>query len=307
MQPSQPLHATPPTTTQIPFTSVMHHTNSPMITNDTLPSPSHTITSTHTPETNHKWELVPLTSLHPIGCKWIFRIKRHPDGSVDKYKARLVAKGFLQEYGKDYFDTFSPITKPVTIRTVLSLALSRGWSLRQLDVNNAFLHGTLQEEVYMVQPPVYTNPYPNHICKLKQSLYGLKQASHAWYMALTSFLFDLGFKKSLVDASLFIYNRDGTLCYFMVYVDDIILTSNTKSFLDQFVTKLASRHILDLLTMHHMDGAKAVLTPLCSSETLKLDDGTSRVDPSPYRKLVGSLQDLAFTRRDISFAVNKLS
>ncbi|GJX94395.1 retrovirus-related pol polyprotein from transposon RE1 [Tanacetum coccineum] len=96
-------------------------------------------------------------------------------------------------------------------QTVLSLALSRGWSLRQLDVNNAFLHGTLQEEVYMVQPPGYTNPqYPNHICKLKRSLYGLKQAPRAWYMALTSFLLDSGFKKSLADASLFIYNRDGS-------------------------------------------------------------------------------------------------
>nr|GEX67514.1 retrovirus-related Pol polyprotein from transposon TNT 1-94 [Tanacetum cinerariifolium] len=99
---------------------------------------------------NHTWELVPPTSRHPIGRKWVFRIKRHPDGTVDKYKARLVAKGFLQEYGKDYFDTFSLVTKPITIRTVLSLTLSRGWSLRQLDVNNAFLHGTLQEEVYMV-------------------------------------------------------------------------------------------------------------------------------------------------------------
>ncbi|GJY63740.1 retrovirus-related pol polyprotein from transposon TNT 1-94 [Tanacetum coccineum] len=260
---------------------------------------------------NHMWELVPPTSRHPIGCKWVFCIKRHPNGTVDKFKARLVAKGFLQEYG---------------------------WSLRQLDVNNAFLHGTLQEEVYMVQPPSYTNPqYPNYICKLKRSLYGHKQASRAWYMALTSFLLDSGFKKSLADVSLFIYNRDGTLCYFMVYVDDIILTGNTKSFVDQFITKIASRfsikdlgypshflgveliptthglflsqhrHMLNLLTMHRMDGAKAVLTPLCSSKTLQLDDGTSRLDPSPYRKLVGSLKYFAFTRPDISFAINKLS
>ena len=116
---------------------------------------------------NQTWELVAPTSRKPIGCKWVFRIKRKPDGSVDKYKARLVAKGFSQEYDKDYFDTFSPVTKPVTIHTVLSLALSRGWPLRQLDVNNAFLLGTLQEEVYMIQPPGYVHSQlPNHVCKL---------------------------------------------------------------------------------------------------------------------------------------------
>ncbi|KAD4584016.1 hypothetical protein E3N88_21617 [Mikania micrantha] len=89
---------------------------------------------------NNTFELVPPSHHKPIGCKWVFRIKCRPDGSIDKYKARLVAKGFLQEYGKDHFKTFSPVTKPVTIRTVLSIALSQNWSLRQLDVNNAFLH-----------------------------------------------------------------------------------------------------------------------------------------------------------------------
>ena len=87
---------------------------------------------------NGTWELVPKSSHVPISCKWIFRIKRKADGSLDKYKAHLVAKGFLQQYGRDYFETFSSVTKPVTIRVVLSLALSHGWPLRQLDVNNAF-------------------------------------------------------------------------------------------------------------------------------------------------------------------------
>ncbi|KAJ9560019.1 hypothetical protein OSB04_005179 [Centaurea solstitialis] len=277
---------------------------------------------------NHTWELIAPPSRPPIGCKWVFRIKRHPDGTVAKYKAQLVAKGFFQEYGRDYFDTFSPITKPVTIRTVLSIALSRGWSLRQLDVNNAFLHGTLQEEVYMVQPPGYVHPqFSNHVCKLRRSLYGLKQAPRAWYTALTSFLVEPDFIKSHADASLFIHNMD----------DDIILTGNNEQFIAKFVHKLATRfsvkdlgypshflgveliptsnglflsqhrHIHDLLTMQRMDGAKPVLTPLCSSEVLTLEDGTPKVDPTPYRKLVGSLQYLAFTRPDISFAVNKLA
>lgn len=112
--------------------------------------------------TNGTWELVPKENHYSIGCKWIFRIKRKPDGTIDKYKARLVAKGFLQQYGKDYFDTFNPVTKPITIHSILSIALSNKWPLHQLDVNNAFLQGTLHEEVFMTQPPVYIHPqYPN--------------------------------------------------------------------------------------------------------------------------------------------------
>lgn len=92
---------------------------------------------------NTMWELVPPSSHRPIGCKWVFRIKRHHDGTIEKYKALLMAKCFLQQYGKDYFETFNPVTKPVTIRTIFSLALSNDWPLRQLAVNNVFLHGTL--------------------------------------------------------------------------------------------------------------------------------------------------------------------
>lgn len=97
---------------------------------------------------NDTWELVPHQHQATIGCKWVFRVKRKPNGPVDRYKARLVAKGFLQEPGRDYFETFSPLMKLVTIRVVLSIALSRRWSLRQLNVNNTFLNGTLHEEVY---------------------------------------------------------------------------------------------------------------------------------------------------------------
>ncbi|KAJ0456165.1 putative RNA-directed DNA polymerase [Helianthus annuus] len=287
---------------------------------------------------NQTWELVPRTSQTPIGCKWVFRIKRNADGSIDKYKARLVAKGFHQQYGKDYFDTFSPVTKPVTIRTVLSIALSKNWPLRQLDVNNAFLHGTLQEEVFMVQPPGFVHPqFPNHICRLRKSLYGLKQAPRTWYLELTNFLLSSGFRKSQADASLFIFHHNDIIAYFMVYVDDIVLTGNNSAFLEHFVNMLSRRfsvkdlgplhhflgievistptglllsqhrHIHDLLSQVHMDGAKEVLTPLSSSDPLNPNDSSSSVDPTPYRRLIGSLQYLAFTRPDISFAVNKLS
>jgi len=104
---------------------------------------------------NKTWHLVPpQKGTNVIGCKWVYKIKRKSDGSLDRYKARLVAKGFKQRYGIDYEDTFSPVIKAATIRVILSLAVSCGWSLRQLDVQNAFLHGLLEEDVYMHQPPV---------------------------------------------------------------------------------------------------------------------------------------------------------
>ncbi len=102
-------------------------------------------------------------------------VKRKADGTLDRYKASLVVKGFKQRYGIDYEDIFSSVVKAATIRIVLSIAISRGWSLRQLDVQNAFLHDFLEEEVYMRQPPGYEDlNSPNYICKLDKALYGLK-------------------------------------------------------------------------------------------------------------------------------------
>lgn len=124
---------------------------------------------------NESWELVPPFDHSPIICKGMFRIKHKSNGTINKYKARLMAKGFLQQAAKDYFESFSLFTKSVTIRVVLYLAASHNWSLLQLDVKNAFLHGTLVEDVYMLQPPDYVNShFPNYVCNLRKTLYGLK-------------------------------------------------------------------------------------------------------------------------------------
>ena len=113
-------------------------------------------------------------------CKWVFRIKRHVDGTIERYKARLVAKGFHQQFGVNYEETYSPVIKLTTVRTVLSIAISAGWKIHQIDIQNAFLHGTLFEEVFMQQPPGFQHPqFPNHICKFQKAIYGLKQAPRA--------------------------------------------------------------------------------------------------------------------------------
>ncbi|KAK1602429.1 hypothetical protein QYE76_037452 [Lolium multiflorum] len=131
---------------------------------------------------NNTWNLVPRPpGVNLVSRKWIFKTKHRPDGSIDKHKARLVARGLSQQHGIDYGDTFSTVVKSAIVRLVLSLAVSRGWTLRQIDVSNAFLHGFLTEEVYLQQPPGFEDAqYPNHVCKLQRSIYGLKQSPHAW-------------------------------------------------------------------------------------------------------------------------------
>ena len=116
---------------------------------------------------NRTWDLVPLPAgRQAIGCKWVFRIKENADGSINRYKAGLIAKGFHQVHGFDFHETFSPMVKPVTIRVVLTLALSQGWDLFQLDVNNAFLNGLLEETVYMTQPAGFEVEGKSLVCKL---------------------------------------------------------------------------------------------------------------------------------------------
>jgi hypothetical protein len=139
-----------------------------------------------------------------------------------------VAKGFKQRYVIDYEDAFSPTVKATTIRLILSIVVSRGWSLRQLDVQNAFLHGILEEEVYMKQPPGYVDKSrPTFVCKLDKALYSLKQAPHAWYAWLCGKLQALGFRPSKADTSLFYYNKGKHTMFVLVYVDDIIVASSS--------------------------------------------------------------------------------
>lgn len=159
---------------------------------------------------NNTWDLVPPSpNQNLVGSKWV-RVKRKPDGSIDRFKARLVAKGFHQRPGIDFHETFSPVIKPTIVQLVICLALAYGWSLWQLDINNTFLHGHLQEEVFMKQPSGFVDSNkPNFLCRLNKSIYGLKQAPCAWFTALHYFLLAYGFHQCRSDASLFIYNTNG--------------------------------------------------------------------------------------------------
>lgn len=288
---------------------------------------------------NHTFELVPpAPNQNVIGSKWIHTLKYLPNGVLDRYKSRWVARGDKQEYGVDYAETFSPVVKYVTIRLVLHLAVTRGWSLKQLDVNNAFLHGTLQDEVYVSQPPGFVDPdRPHHVCRLKKALYGLKQAPRAWYQELKSFLSQMGCHNSSADTSVFIYLHGSHILYVLVYVDDIIITGSSSSLVDACIHVLSSRfslkdptdlhyflgievtrtssglhlmqrkYIIDLLTKMHMLDAKPVSTPQATTPRLSLSSGTVLDSPTEYRKLIGSLQYLTYTRPDIAYSVNRLS
>uniref|UniRef100_A0A2N9HRT6 Uncharacterized protein n=1 Tax=Fagus sylvatica TaxID=28930 RepID=A0A2N9HRT6_FAGSY len=287
---------------------------------------------------NCTWVLVPrLANTNIVGSKWVFRTKYLPDGSIERLKARLVAKGYTQVPGLDYTDTFSPVIKATTVRVVLSLAVTNKWPLRQLDVKNAFLNGTLTEHVYMEQPPGYIDPrFPHHVCHLKKALYGLKQAPRAWFQRFSSFLLTLGFSCSRADTSLFVFHQQFGIIYLLLYVDDIIITGNNSSLLDSFTRKLHSefatkdlgslsyflgleasptpdglflsqlKYARDILTRAQLLDSKPVYTPMVVSQHLSAD-GPHFPDPTLYRFLVGALQYLTITRPDIAHVVNSVS
>lgn len=160
--------------------------------------------------------------------KWVFRIKRNPDGSINKYKARWVVKGFEQEQGSDYNDTFAAVVKPMSYKVLFALAAAFDWEIEQMDVVTAFLYGTVTEDVYVEQPHGFNDGDDDNICHLNKALYGLKQSPRIWYNTLTSHLKELGFKALSADLSVFIRNTT----IIAIYVDDLLIVGPGKDDID---------------------------------------------------------------------------
>lgn len=179
-------------------------------------------------EKNKTWELVYLPpGKQPVGCKWVFTIKHTPDGKVDRYKARLVAKGYTQTYGIDYEETFAAVAKMNSIRTLISCAVNLDWEIYQMDVKNAFLHGDLQEEVYMEIPLGFeTNQTIGKVLRLHRSLYGLKQSPRAWFDRFRQAMLKMGYSQSNADHTLFFKCGMNKISILIVYVDDIVITGD---------------------------------------------------------------------------------
>ena len=225
----------------------------------------------------------PSPSQNLVGCKWVYKLKYNSDGFISRYKA------------VDFEETFSPVIKTPTIRIILFLAVQFNWPLRQLDVSNAFLHGFLREDVYMVQAPGYVDSaHPNHVCKLLKSLYGLKQAPRAWFERFSTQLLHMGFQASLLDSSLFTLRHGNLVAFLLVYVDDIVLIGNSPQFLTSLIAQLSAffelkdlgplsyflglqitrtskgllvsktKYAQDLLLRVNMYTSKPACTPLCS-------------------------------------------
>jgi hypothetical protein len=162
-----------------------------------------------------------------VSCKWIYTVKQNPEGKVERYKARLVARGFSQTYGIDYDETFAPVAKMNTVRILVSCAANFGWKLHQLDVKNAFLHGDLQEEVYMEIPPGFgTSQTKGKVCRLKKSLYGLKQSPRAWFDRFRRAVCGMGYGQCNGDHTVFYRHAERRITILAVYVDDIIITGD---------------------------------------------------------------------------------
>jgi hypothetical protein len=154
---------------------------------------------------NEVWEIIPRPkSKDVVSSKWLFKIKHATDGSIKKDKEKFVARGFFQKEGIDYEETFSPVARYTSIRTIIALAAKMKWKLHQMDVKTAFLNGVIEEEVYIEQPQGFeVEDRKSHVYRLKKALYGLKQAPRAWYGRIDSFLTSLGFTKSKEDSNLY--------------------------------------------------------------------------------------------------------
>ena len=275
---------------------------------------------------NDTWDLVQLPEGRTaIGSKWIFKIKYNGQGSIERFKGRLVAQGHTQKYGIDYEETFAPVAHYSSIRTILAYAVEKRMKIHQMDVITAFLNGDLNEDIYMEQPPGYVQEGKEKlVCKLKKSLYGLKQSPRCWNEKLTQHVKSLGFEESGADPCIFTRRKNQKVEIIAIYVDDLIAITETdeemrrlkKSLTSTFKMKdlgelyyclginfyrtkdslymCQSQFIHRLLEKYGLSDTNTVATPMDSNVKLVEDDGYSKtVDSILYQSMVGSILHLA--------------
>ncbi|GJR18221.1 retrotransposon protein, putative, ty1-copia subclass [Tanacetum coccineum] len=266
------------------------------------------------------------------------------DGAVHTYKARLVAKGYTQTPGIDYEETFSPVADIRAIRILIAIAAYYDYEIWQMDVKTAFLNGYLSEEVYMEQPEGFVNPkYPNRVCKLKRSIYGLKQASRQWNKRFDDEIKKFGFTQNRDEPCVYLKASGSNVTFLILYVDDILIMGNNipmlqdvKSYLGRcFVMKdfgeaayilkikiyrdrsrqliglCQSAYIEKILKRYHMENSKRGSIPMQEKLRLSKSQGAStpaelkRMQNVPYASAVGSIMyAVRCTRPDVAFAQN---
>ncbi|GJY57099.1 putative ribonuclease H-like domain-containing protein [Tanacetum coccineum] len=281
------------------------------------------------------WTLVDLPSgKKAIGTKWVYRNKKDERGIVVRNKARLVAQGYKQEEGIDYDEVFAPVARVEAIRLFLAFASFMNFPVYQMDVKSAFLYGTIEEEVYVCQPPGFVDPeFPKKVYKVEKALYGLHQAPRAWYETLSTYLLDNGFHRGQIDKTLFIKRLKGDILLVQVYVDDIIFGSTKKSLCDEFEQIMHNRfqmssmgaltfflglqvkqkedgifisqdkYVGEILKKFGFSSIRTTSTPMETNKALTKDEDGEDVDVHLYRSMIGSLMYLTSSRPDIMFSV----
>lgn len=290
-------------------------------------------------ERNNTWYLVDLpTGKKLIGLKWVFKVKKDSEGRIVKYKARLVARGFVQKQGIDFEEVFAPVARLDTIRLIIALAAQRNWEIHHLDVKSAFLNGELSEEVYVSQPEGFVVKGKEHkVYKLSKALYGLRQAPRAWNIRLDKSLKSIGFERCSHDQAVYTRNKKGCLLIVGVYVDDLIVTGSSEREISEFKEQMMKEfemsdlgllaYYLGIEVSQKKEGvllkqttyAKRILEefgmnecnptacPMDPKLKLEKDEDGEPIDPTQFRRIVGSLRYLTHTRPDLSFSVGLIS
>ena len=280
------------------------------------------------------WTLVPRPKDRTIiGTRWVYRNKLDKDGVIIRNKARLVAQGFTQIESIDYGETFAPVARIEAIRLFLAYASYMNFTVYQMDVKTAFLHGELAEEVYLKQPPGFESKrYPDHVYRLDKAVYGLKQAPRAWYDTLTTYLTEQGYRRGAIDNTLFIKESGSHIILAQIYVDDIIFGSTDQKLSTEFATIMAnkfemsmmgkmnfflglqieqqedgisicqSKYIAELLSKYEFQNVKIASTPMSKATKIFEDPDGISVNHTLYRGMIGSLLYLTASRPDIMFA-----